>query len=99
MLADGFESSQHKSVLDAALLEAVQNKDLSITHLLLQAGADINFRYDDGDTPLFRAMRKQNKRLIFLLLNNKPDISVLDDDGEWRRDFYFKFYSIATQVL
>ena len=55
MLADGFEPAQHKSVLNSALLEAVPNKDLSITQLLLQAGADINFRYDNGDTPLVSA--------------------------------------------
>ena len=52
MLSDGFDIALHKSVLDAALLEAVPNCDITVIHLLLQAGADVNYRYDNGDTPL-----------------------------------------------
>ena len=52
MLGDGFVISIHKPVIETAFRNAIPNADVTIIHLLVQAGADVNLRYDNGDTPL-----------------------------------------------
>ena len=52
MLSDGFDFAIHKPVIDTAFRDAIPNGDISIIHLLLQAGADVNTPYENGDTPL-----------------------------------------------
>ena len=70
MLSDGFDLAVHKPVIDTALRDAIPNGDLLTIHLLVQAGADVNTRYDDGDTPLvsvfikFRAKFLSYERLL-----------------------------------
>ena len=56
-----------------ALHRAAIESFLDIIHLLLERGADINARSQDGNTPLHLAASVQNKEIVFQLLARGAD--------------------------
>uniref|UniRef100_H2Y6N6 Uncharacterized protein n=1 Tax=Ciona savignyi TaxID=51511 RepID=H2Y6N6_CIOSA len=78
MLTDGLEA--RIDTLNKALHEALPTCQLSTIHVLLESGADINSRDEEGNTPLIKAILLKNKELIIYLLFNKADVTVKDDD-------------------
>ena len=70
MLSEGFDFAIHKPVIDTAFRDALSNGDLPTIHILVQAGADVNMRYENGDTPLVRIA------LNFLVICKAPYIAI-----------------------
>ncbi len=71
-----------QSDLDSELLEAAAQGDASSVALLLDRGADIAARDDEGWTPLHWAAESNEKPAVAaLLLARGADIEARDDDG------------------
>ncbi len=56
------------------LLRSYQEKDKEVLVKLIEGGADINEKKDDGDTPLLWAIHENNTELFFLLIEKGADI-------------------------
>jgi hypothetical protein len=52
-----------------------------VAKLLLANKADVNFKSNNGSTPLHLAAGKGNKDIVELLLANKADVNAVDNDG------------------
>ena len=59
--------------LGEALTEATLNRQYDEMEALLEAGADVNFRFDGGDTPLHLAVDAGDVTAIRLLLAHGAD--------------------------
>ncbi|MEN9449921.1 MAG: hypothetical protein RJA83_535 [Pseudomonadota bacterium] len=64
--------------LDYKLFEAVKSGDLAIAKDLIQKGAGVNIANQQGRTPLWSAMCRNNKEIIGLLLENGANIDFTD---------------------
>jgi len=65
-----------------ALMLAVSHGRLDMVNLLLEAGADINIKDDDGSTSLMCASEHGHAAIVRLLLNHPEcDTSLTDNDG------------------
>ncbi len=62
-----------------ALMIAVDYNRLSVIRLLLEQGADVNIRDDDGDTALVRAVNWKFFTTVRLLLEKDANPNVQDD--------------------
>ncbi|KAI5851755.1 ankyrin repeat-containing domain protein [Morchella snyderi] len=64
--------------LGGALREAVEGQNEDILQLLLGVGANIDIKYQDGDTPLHIAVKCRFERIVELLLvsstHNQPNV-------------------------
>jgi ankyrin repeat protein len=67
--------------LSRALSEAAFVCDFLRVRQLLQRGADVNVRDDDGRTPLFSAVLAGSVGLAGLLLESGADVNARDQDG------------------
>ena len=56
---------------------AVLNDDYNDVILLLDAGADINIRNNDGRTPLMMAVTNYNKDIVKLLIDRGADVNLV----------------------
>ncbi|XP_076823890.1 histone-lysine N-methyltransferase EHMT2-like isoform X1 [Clavelina lepadiformis] len=81
LMSGDIQSAVNRQSLNSALLEAIPDGSLSIIHLLVQAGADVNTSYENGDTPLLRATGEKRRELLIYLLTNGADVSIADDEG------------------
>jgi ankyrin repeat protein/N-acetylneuraminic acid mutarotase len=64
------------------LLLAVYDKNQAAVELLLKAGADVNARNKNGDTPLHYAVGNSQRELAELLLANKADPNERNNAGK-----------------
>lgn len=55
--------------------------DLESVQTLINAGADVNAKGDNGVTPLFNAVISGNPKLIELLVKSGAILSLKNDDG------------------
>ena len=62
---------------------AAYNGHIEISRLLLQNGADVNAKSDDGSTPLHWAAEHGQVDILHLLVENGADLEAQDNDG-WR---------------
>ncbi len=60
---------------------AAARGNLNIVKLLLNAGADINRGYADGETPVMIALFKQKWQVFYWLLKQKPKLNVATRHG------------------
>lgn len=71
-----------KLELDRALLVATLMERKDAVKVLLDNGAEVDFRASDGRTPLILAAGKGNKGIVELLLKAGADASLTDQSGQ-----------------
>ncbi|MBV8276318.1 MAG: ankyrin repeat domain-containing protein [Verrucomicrobia bacterium] len=75
-------ASHSKLELDRALLVATLMERKDAVNVLLDNGAEVDFRASDGRTPLILAAGKGNKDIVELLLKSGADASLTDQAGQ-----------------
>jgi ankyrin repeat protein len=65
-----------------ALHAAVEENNLKIVTILLNAGADVNLLDEDGNTPLMMLNDETNSEIIKLLVNHGTDPNIQNKDGK-----------------
>jgi uncharacterized protein len=75
-------ASHSKLELDRALLVAALMERKDAVKVLLDNGAEVDFRASDGRTPLILAAGKGNKDIVELLLQAGADASLTDQAGQ-----------------
>ena len=75
-------ASHTKQELDRALLVATLMERKDAVKVLLDSGAEVDFRASDGRTPLILAAGKGNKDIVELLLKAGADASLTDQSGQ-----------------
>jgi ankyrin repeat protein len=75
-------ASRTKMELDHALLVATLMERKDAVKVLLDNGAEVDFRASDGRTPLILAAGKGNKEIVELLLKAGADASLTDQSGQ-----------------
>lgn len=73
--------------LRTALHYACSKKQTEIVKLLLNNGAKVNIRDDQGSYPLHRAVSGGDEKIVLLLLKHNPDVNVQDNVGNVRHIF------------
>lgn len=70
--------------LDKLMLEACVSRDNNevFVEKLLKAGADVNCKDENGNTPLMRAIRYGKTEIIDLLVENGAKVSAKNNNGE-----------------
>lgn len=63
------------------LVEAVKNNNISEVKKLIQAGANVNAKYDNSDTVLIEATRNGNIEIVRLLLKYGADVNIQNKYG------------------
>jgi len=63
---------------------AAYNDSLDVAQLLLEKGAEVNEKNDEGMTPLHSAAQCQNQSMTELLLINGADPNAEDNKGQTR---------------
>lgn len=66
---------------NTALFCAINAKDMDMTKLLIDNGANINLKNADEDTPLLIAARKNLTNLVELLIKHGADVNAKDKNG------------------
>ena len=66
---------------DTPLIQVMSWEDIEAATLLLQGGADVSLRGEDGETALHRAVLFGNAELVQLLLTHNAPTSTKNDDG------------------
>ena len=70
-----------KANLNKCLFKAVKKGDLKTLQMLIEKGADVNVKDDDGMTPLSIAVWLAHKEDVHFLLENGADVNAKDSDG------------------
>lgn len=65
---------------DTPLHVAVDINDANAIKMLIDAGADVNAKAKNGDTPLIRALREDNTGMAELILAKGADIGETDEE-------------------
>ena len=59
------------------------DESIAVSRVLLRAGADINARDSNGETPIFEAIRlSRSSKLVKFLVANGADLSVRNNEGQ-----------------
>ena len=65
------------------LHDAVRTKKTDAINILLKHGADINAQDNNGNTPLFTAIRRSaNSKVIDILLKHNADVNIANNAGQ-----------------
>lgn len=59
-----------------------ENVDIDVIKLLLEYGANLNYKFDDGDTPLSLAIIYERQEVAELLIEKGADINSRDISGD-----------------
>lgn len=81
-MADDKFSDEQAKIVDALLLQAVEQADYQRIDLCLQKGADIDTRNDRGRTPLMMAVWLDNPTLVQFLLARQPSLFLKDNSNK-----------------
>lgn len=66
---------------DTPLIQVMSWEDVDAATLLLEGGADLSVRGEDGETALHRAVLFGNPELVELLLAHNAPTSIKDNEG------------------
>jgi len=69
------------SLKNSPLIEAIAEYKDDIAKILIEAGADVNFQDNKGQTPLIWASIRVRLDLIELMMEKKPDLTLYDEKG------------------
>jgi ankyrin repeat protein len=75
------DTNQRSMFDDTPLVLVMSWEDIEAAQLLLEAGADVSARGEDGETALHRAASIGNVELVRLLLAHNASKSIKSDDG------------------
>ncbi len=67
--------------------KAFSDKALESMKMLVEAGADINIQDQYGQTPLMRAVRRENKDFVKYLCDAGADLEIKDNSGKTAYDY------------
>lgn len=83
------------------LLEAVQNNDIKLLHLLLRYNPYIDMKDNSGNTALLKALCQQNpnKDIIELLISSGADINIQNLNGKTALMIAIKYKKDFVQFL
>jgi hypothetical protein len=86
---------------DNDIITAVQNNKIEIVKKLIEAGADINSKNYNYETPLIIACEKDYEEIVKLLLNKKAKVNLQDKDGDTALKIavYMKNLNIIKELL
>lgn len=70
-----------RTSFDTPLFIAVQNRHVAVAKYLIEKGADVNVRRDDGYTPLLRAVDNGDCDLVNFLIEKGANIQATCPDG------------------
>jgi hypothetical protein len=70
-----------KELINKQLIKASEKGDIKKVTLLLENGADVNTKDNDGWTPLMHAAEKGHKEVVELLIEKGADVNTKDNDG------------------
>jgi len=94
-LVEGSKADLDRGLLIAALLGYPE-----VVKILLEHGAEVDVRSDDGRTPLMLAASKGNQDLVAILLKAGADASLTDNHGETAgRIASSKGFVLIAQIL
>lgn len=79
---DLLEINQRNMFNDTPLIQVMSWEDVEAATLLLENGADVAVRGEDGQTALHNAVLFGNAALVKLLLAHKAPTSSKNDDGQ-----------------
>ncbi|WP_342348352.1 ankyrin repeat domain-containing protein [uncultured Nitrospira sp.] len=82
LLSYAFASEWNSSSRQPDLIQAIQDRNLSLTHQLVDQGSDVNQRTPQGATPLHFAARSGQFTIAQLLLQNGADPGAIYQ-SEW----------------
>jgi|GEM_PF-1167123 len=68
--------------IGSPLFQAIRKKNRRIVGMLLDAGASLSKRHEDGETALMSAACNGDPEMLQLLLARGADLAVKDDDGK-----------------
>jgi ankyrin repeat protein len=74
-------SPEEQKGLNRQLINAVKEGNLKKVIDLLENGADVNAKNNDGYTALMTASREGHKEIVELLIKNGADVNVKNNDG------------------
>jgi uncharacterized protein len=88
LLDRGADANQvaENTIRIAPIHAAVSSKDLEMVRLLIEHGADVNARQQNGFTPLQGAAGSGSLDIMELLLQHGADPAALDDEGRTAAD-------------
>ncbi len=72
------------------ILMAMDTNKIDLVRLLIKSGADVNVQGFERQSPLHVAAMKGNEELIDLLVTNKANLYIKDEDGETPLDWAMK---------
>jgi uncharacterized protein len=70
------------TALSSRLFDAAYRGRAPAVRTLLEQGANVNARNDDGKTPLICAARAGSRTIVRMLLEGGADVNARDEDGE-----------------
>ncbi|KAK7177745.1 ankyrin repeat protein [Paraphaeosphaeria sporulosa] len=79
-LLDGVANSKAKGKIELTALPGFRRQTMVVGRLL-NGGADVNAKDDDGRTALHRAVSQGHMMIVFDLLNYKADFNAKDNNG------------------
>ena len=75
---------------------AARSGRFEVCKLLIEKGADVNAKSNDGSTPLHWAAIKGQPRICKLLLDNGADVNAAESDGETALHFAAQYSNLET---
>ena len=74
--------SQKNNDLQEALFNAISNNDTNLVKSSLKEDPQVDYLFENGETPLTLAIKKAKNEIISLIIKNSQDIDLKNRDGK-----------------